>query len=158
MPALNNNRPGSCVGARHIEKAIPPRPKFSFSLENFILGLKCSFSLENSIPGPFFLRPERGSELKNHSRLKSSFRIESLIFSRLPLEIDFFQSWGPLGTFGPEMNVIPSQHKFGGRKKYLGRQVCRTKLPPIFKIQYEKSYEKRDKGYEKNGPKRLRNA
>ena len=34
---------------------------------------------------------------KTHSRLKMSFRIESLIFPIVPLEIEFFQSWGPLG-------------------------------------------------------------
>ena len=69
---------------------IPPRSKFSFSLENFFLGLKFTFPLEHSIPGPVFLRPGRGPEWKNHSRLKVSFRIESLIFSTLPLKIDFF--------------------------------------------------------------------
>ena len=34
-----------------------------------------------------------------HSRLKISFRIESLIFTILPLEIEYFQSLGPLFFF-----------------------------------------------------------
>ena len=48
--------------ARTHEKTIPPRTKFSFSLEIFILGLKFSFSIENFNPRPCFLRPERGPE------------------------------------------------------------------------------------------------
>ena len=66
--------------------------KFSFSVWNFHSRLKIS------IPGPVFLRSERGPEWKNYSRLKISFRIESLIFSILSLKIEFFQSWGPLGS------------------------------------------------------------
>ena len=78
--------------------------KFSFSVWKFHSRLKIS------IPGPVFLRPERGPEWKFHSRLKISFRIESLIFSILPLEIEFFQSEGhfyfsanffPFSDFGP---------------------------------------------------------
>ena len=58
---------------------IPSRRKFSFSLEMFILGLKISFSIGISIPGPVFLRPERGQERnvildwKFHSALKAWF-------------------------------------------------------------------------------------
>ena len=77
--------------ARTHEKTIPPRTKFSFSLEIFILGLKISFSIENFNPRPCFSAAREGPEMK------ISFRIESLIFSISPLEIEFFQSWGPLG-------------------------------------------------------------
>ena len=84
--------------ARTHEKTIPPRTKFSFSLEIFILGLKFSFSIENFNLRPCFSAAREGPGMKFHSRLKISFRIESLIFSISPLEIEFFQSWGPLGT------------------------------------------------------------
>ena len=93
-------------GARNFHS----RLKFSFSVWKFHSRLK------NSISGPVFLRPERGPEWKFHSRLKISFRIESLIFSILPLEIEFFQSWGPLGNIfwgkkkRPEVN-FPSRGK-----------------------------------------------
>ena len=83
--------------ARTHEKTIPPRTKFSFSHEIFILDLKISFSIENFNPRPCFSAARKGPGMKFHSRLKISFRIESLIFSILPLEIEFFQSWGPLG-------------------------------------------------------------
>ena len=78
------------------KKNIPPRTKFSFSLEMFILGLEISFLIESFNPRPCFSAAREGPGMKkNHSRLKISFRIE---FSRWPLEIEFFQSWGPLGS------------------------------------------------------------
>ena len=84
--------------ARTHQKTIPPCTKFSFSHEIFILGLKFSFSIENFNPRPCFSAAREVPGMKkNHSRLKISFCIESLIFSISPLEIDFFQSWGPLG-------------------------------------------------------------
>ena len=103
-------RPGDrkkFILARTHEKTFPharnfhSRLKFSFSVWNFHSRLKIS------IPGPVFLRPERGPEWKFHSRLKISFCIESLIFSISPLEIAFFQSWGPLGFWGWKNRHLP---------------------------------------------------
>ena len=59
--------------ARTHEKTIPPRTKFSFSLEIFILGLKISFSIENFNPGPCF------SAVREGPGMKISFSIESFI-------------------------------------------------------------------------------
>ena len=79
--------------SRSNEKNISPRSKFSFSLENFN-------------PGPcFFLRPETGSDWINHSRLKISFRIESLTFFNIGSRDWFVQSLGPLGA-GPERTAV----------------------------------------------------
>ena len=86
-----------------------PRTKFSFSIEIFILGWKFHSRLKISIPDPVLLRPERGPEWKKHSRLKISFRIESLIFSILPLEIDFFNPgalWDCQVNFGNGANTV----------------------------------------------------
>ena len=60
--------------------------------------LKFSFSIENFNPRPWFSAAREGPGMKNHSRLKIAFRIERLIFSRSPLEIELFQFWGPLGA------------------------------------------------------------
>ena len=87
----------------HEKKNIPPRTKFSFSLEIFILGLKFHSRLKITIPNPFFSAAREGPGMKSHSRLKVSFRIESLIFSIWPLEIDFFSILGPSG-FGTSLD------------------------------------------------------
>ena len=52
---------------------IPPRMKFSFSHEIFILGLKISFSIENFNPRPCFSAAREGP------RMKISFSIENFI-------------------------------------------------------------------------------
>ena len=44
-----------------MKKTIPPRTKFSFSIEIFILGLKISFSIENFNPRPCFSAGQRGA-------------------------------------------------------------------------------------------------
>ena len=59
--------------ARTEEKTIPPRTKFSFSLEIFILGLKLSFSIEYFNPRPFFSAAREGPGMK------ISFSIEYFI-------------------------------------------------------------------------------
>ena len=81
------------------------RLKFSFSVWKFHSRLKIS------IPSPVFLRSERGTEWKFHSGLKISFRIESLIFSILSLEIDFFSILGPSGCWTPRKNGPKSRLK-----------------------------------------------
>ena len=48
--------------ARSLEKTIPTRTKKSFSLENFILGSKISFSIENFNPWPCFSAAREGSD------------------------------------------------------------------------------------------------
>ena len=63
----------------------------SFSVWQFHSRLKIS------IPGPVFLRSERGPEWNLHSRLKVFIPYWSLIFSILPLEIEFFSILGPSG-------------------------------------------------------------
>ena len=60
--------------ARSLEKNIPTRTKKSFSLEIFILGLKFSFLIENFNSRPCFSAAREGSDRKNHSRSKISFR------------------------------------------------------------------------------------
>ena len=114
--------------ARTHEKTIPPRTKFSFSLEIFILSLKFSFSIENFNPRPCFSAARERPEWNFHSRLKISFRIESLIFSISPLEIDFFQSWGPLGSLE--------------KKRGLGK-VCRTKVRKTRKMRKMRTAKRR---------------
>ena len=59
--------------ARTHEKTIPPRTKFSFSLEIFILGLKFSFSIENFNPRPCFSAAREGPGMKK------PFSIENFI-------------------------------------------------------------------------------
>ena len=56
-----------------MKKAIPPRTKFSFSLEIFILGLKFSFSIENFNPRPCF------SAVREGPGMKKPFSIENFI-------------------------------------------------------------------------------
>ena len=51
---------------------------------------KISFSLERT-------KKNSPTHDNNHSRFDSVLRIESLVFSILPLEIELFQSAGPLG-------------------------------------------------------------
>ena len=65
-----------------MKKTIPPRTKFSFSLEIFILGLKISFSLENVNPRPCFSAAGKGPGMK------ISFSIENFI---LYWKLDSFQ-------------------------------------------------------------------
>ena len=50
------------LSLERMKKTTTPRMKFSFLLEIYILGLKCSFSIENYNPGLVFLQQERGSE------------------------------------------------------------------------------------------------
>ena len=54
-------------------KTIPPRTKFSFSLENYILGLNFSFSIENFNPEPCFSAAREGPGMKKQ------FSIENFI-------------------------------------------------------------------------------
>ena len=68
--------------------------KFSFSLWNFHRRLKIS------IPGPVFLRPERGPEWKTILDWKFQSVLKSWPFSISPFEIEFFQSWIPGGPLG----------------------------------------------------------
>ena len=88
--------------------------KFHSRFEIFILDWK----FQSQALSLFFCG-QRGARNENfilESRLKISFRIESLIFSILPLEIDFFQSWGPLGNSMkfPENTVKnPEIHNLG---------------------------------------------
>ena len=78
-----------------------------FSLEIFIPGLNFHSRLKISIPGLVILQPGRGSERKELSPLKISFRIESLIFSILPLEIEFLDPSGILNLwFGKPMVCV----------------------------------------------------
>ena len=56
-----------------MKKTIPPRTKFSFSIEIFILGLKFSFSIENFNPRPCFSAAREGP------RMKKPFSIENFI-------------------------------------------------------------------------------
>ena len=66
------------------------RLKFSFSVWNFHSNLK------SSIPGPVFLRPERGSEWKNYSRLKFHSVLKAWFIQYGLSWLNIFQSWGPL--------------------------------------------------------------
>ena len=86
--------------ARTHEKTIPPRTKFSFSLEIFILGLKISFSIENFNPKPCF------SAAGKVPGMKISFSIENFI----PCwKLDFFniasRDW-IFSILGPLWGVI----------------------------------------------------
>ena len=85
----------------------PKNPRFSRDLfdqnppgeiSGLILGLKYSLLLENFNRWSCLSTAREGlGSKKKLSRLKNSFRIESLIFWRLPLEIEFCQSLCPLG-------------------------------------------------------------
>ena len=89
----------NCLARTHEKKTIPPRTKFSFSLEIFILGLKLSFSIENFNPGPCFSAAREGPGMKKPFPIENFIPYWKLDFSILPLQIEFFQSWGPLGWY-----------------------------------------------------------
>ena len=73
----------------------------SFLIWNFHSRLK----ITNPGPCLVFLRLERGSDWKKHSRLKISFRIESLMLPMSHFDF-FFQSWGRLGMVWRKRNGI----------------------------------------------------
>ena len=91
--------------ARTHEKAIPPRTKFSFSLEIFILGLKFSFSIENFNPRPCFAAAREGPGMKISFSIENFIPYRKLDFFNIASRDWFFQSWGPLGWFSATLSV-----------------------------------------------------
>ena len=111
--------------ARTHEKIIPPRTKFSFSLEIIILVWKFHSRLKISIPNPVFFAAREGPGMKK------PFSIENFIpYSKL----DFFnmasRDW-IFSILGPS-----------GKDKLVGQKRCRTKSPRFFEFSTRVLFQK----------------
>ena len=119
-----------------MKKTIPPRTKFTFSLEISILDLKFSFSIENYNPDSCF------SAVREEPGMKKIFSIENFIpywkldfFSTLPLEIEFFQKVSKRPSRQPlfeTTDFFDSFSTFFGACRPRGREVLATPFQIFF--------------------------
>ena len=133
-PSQRVRRSKKFILARTREKNHSPTHERTILAWNFhSRDWKLHSRLKISIPGLVFLRPERDSEWKNHSRLKISFRVKSLMFSILPLEIEFVQSWGPLGSLDFLFSELICQKEILRATLGTALTTCKLRDDPILR-------------------------